>query len=77
MLSGRELYWLVGRLKERACKAGSKDVWGIFISRLMYYMGHKEEFRGGRERENNPSRVCAVSAEPHVGLEPMNHEIMT
>ena len=28
-------------------------------------------------RQRIPSRVCAVSAEPDVGLELMNHEIMT
>ena len=31
---------------------------------------------GQREREN-PNRIHAVSTEPHVGLEPMNLEIMT
>ena len=29
----------------------------------------------GEERENR-SRLCIVSAKPHVGLELMNHEIM-
>ena len=34
---------------------------------------------GEREREGGriPSRLCAISAEPVVGLEPMNYEIMT
>ena len=30
-----------------------------------------------RERENTPSRLHTVSAEPNMGLELMNHEIMT
>ena len=29
------------------------------------------------ERERIPSRLCTVSVEPNVGLEPMNKEIMT
>ena len=32
---------------------------------------------GKRETENSPSRLCPVSAEPDVGLDPTNHEIMT
>ena len=39
---------------------------------------HKQ--RRGREREKGeriPSRLCTVSAEPDVGLDPTNHEIMT
>ena len=31
----------------------------------------------GRERERFPSKLCIVSAEPDVGLNRMNHEIMT
>ena len=30
-----------------------------------------------KEGERVPSRLLAVSAEPEVGLKPMNHEIMT
>ena len=30
----------------------------------------------GREREN-PSRLCAVSAEPDTGVSITNHEVMT
>ena len=40
----------------------------------------RERDRGrGREkgRERIPSRLCADSAEPNVGLSLMNHEIMT
>ena len=39
--------------------------------------------RGGAEREREkgreriPNRLCAVSAEPHVGLKLMKREIMT
>ena len=29
------------------------------------------------ERETIPSRLCTVSTEPHMGLDPMNYEIMT
>ena len=37
-----------------------------------------EQERGGeRRRERIPGRHCAVSAEPNVGLELMNYEIMT
>ena len=32
--------------------------------------------RGGAERERIPSRLCAVIAEPDVGLELTNCEIM-
>ena len=28
-------------------------------------------------RERIPSRLCTVSTEPDMGLEPMDHEIMT
>ena len=30
-----------------------------------------------RERERIPSRLCTVCTEPNVGLDLMNHEIMT
>ena len=34
--------------------------------------------RGGAERSDRiPSRLHAIRAEPDVGLEPMNYEIMT
>ena len=34
---------------------------------------------GGTERERKriPSRLCAISTESDVGLDPVNHEIMT
>ena len=34
------------------------------------------ERKGDRERERIPSRLCAVSAEANVGLEPPNPKIM-
>ena len=39
----------------------------------------ERESRGGAERERQriPSRLCTISAEPDVGLEVTNHEIMT
>ena len=38
----------------------------------------REQGRGRRrEREKIPSRLCSVSAEPNMGLNPRNHEIMT
>ena len=30
-----------------------------------------------RERERIPSRLCTVIAEPKMGLQPTNHEILT
>ena len=36
--------------------------------------------RGGVERERGrekiPSRLCAISVEPHTGLDPMKYEVM-
>ena len=29
----------------------------------------------GREGKKIPSRLCAVSAEPNMGLDPTNHEL--
>ena len=40
--------------------------------------GEHEQRRGrDRGRERIPRRLCAVSTEPNVGLDPRNHEIMT
>ena len=36
-----------------------------------------EQGRAERERERMPSRLHTVSTEPDVGLELMNHEMMT
>ena len=35
------------------------------------------EGQGERERERIPSRLCTVSTEPDVGLDPTNQEIVT
>ena len=43
----------------------------------------RENTSGGKgkerkqERERIPSRLCTISAEPHVGFKLTNHEIMT
>ena len=36
--------------------------------------GERERERG---RERIPSQLCSVSVEPHIGVDPTNHEIMT
>ena len=40
----------------------------------MYEWGRVREREGERE---SPSRLCTANAEPHVGLDLMNHEIVT
>ena len=40
-------------------------------------MHAREEETRERKRERIPTRLCAVSAEPNVGLDLTNHEIMT
>ena len=35
------------------------------------------EYEQGRGREGIPSRLCTVSTEPDMGLDPTNCEIMT
>ena len=37
----------------------------------------EQEKERERDREIIPSRLCTASAEPYVGLEPTNREIMT
>ena len=56
----------------------------VFISSIIiifnvYLFGERTsgEREREREREKIPSRLCAVSAEPDVGLELTNCEIMT
>ena len=41
--------------------------------------GAEREREGGRKgrRDRILSRLCVVRTEPDVGLQPMNHEIMT
>ena len=38
---------------------------------------HASERGAEREGERIPSRLCTISVEPDVGLEPMNREIVT
>ena len=61
----------------------------LFLSLFIFERERDRERERGREREIDleceqgssreriPIRLCAVSAEPDTGLEPMNHEIMT
>ena len=46
---------------------------------FIYLFWEKACAGGGEEkgRERIPSRLCAVSAEPDLGLDPVNCEIMT
>ena len=66
-----------GRLTDWATQASLQIFFLMFI-----YEREQSESRGGAEREGDTeseagSRLWAVSTEPDVGLEPMNHEIMT
>ena len=38
---------------------------------------HEQRRHRERRRERIPSRRCAVSTEPNMGLEPTNRELMT
>ena len=38
---------------------------------------HEQLWDGEKKGERIPSRLCAFSAEPDMGLNLMNHEIMT
>ena len=53
----------------------------VFLSLLIYLFlrqrGRECVSREGSEREGIPSRLCAVSTEPDVGLNPINREIIT
>ena len=48
---------------------------------MFIYFEREKEREGGVERERGRERISnrlhAVSTEPYVGLDPMNHEIMT
>ena len=46
----------------------------LFILRMSK---HEQRGDGKKKRERIPSRLCAFSAEPDMGLDLMNHEIMT
>ena len=48
------------------------------LSLFIYVEGESRQERSGEGgRESVPSRLHSVKAEPHVGLEPTNREIMT
>ena len=51
----------------------------LFLKKFKFILSILRErvYGGGEERERIPSRLCAVSAEPNVGLKPMNREVMT
>ena len=55
----------------------------FFYSLFIYFEREKEEDsmceqgRGREETERIPNRLHAVSAEPDLGLDPTNREIMT
>ena len=49
----------------------------LFILRDRESDGGRAEVEGEGGRERIPSRLHIVSTEPHVGLKPKNHEIMT
>ena len=53
----------------------------IFFLKFIYFEREKEQVREQRgtvrEGKRIPSRLHAVSAEPVLGLEPMNCEMMT
>ena len=64
--------------------SGTSGCVSIFLLSLFIYSERKKEERehegaGGKERGRDriPSRLCAVSSEPDMGLEPTNCEIMT
>ena len=46
---------------------------------ITYLFLRERVSRGGAEKETEKisSRLCTVSAEPSMGLEPTNHEIMS
>ena len=54
---------------------------GVFLVYLFILRERDRKYGRGRERQREreriPSRLCAVSAEPDVGLDPTNHEVMT
>ena len=60
------------------------DRFYLFIYLFLFILRERERERerdrwGDSEREGEriPSRLCAVSTEPDMGLEPTNREIMT
>ena len=49
----------------------------LFILREKKSREGQRERERVRQRERIPSRLCTVSADPNVGLEPTNCEILT
>ena len=52
----------------------------FFVFNVYLFFREREHKQGrGRERgrQRIQSRLCTVSAKPSMGLQPMNHEIMT
>ena len=52
-------------------------VFCFFVFLFVFLREREIESKQGRDRDRIPSRLRAVSTGPDVGLEPMNHEIMT
>ena len=70
------------KLKADGRRGGGWAKWvrSFLLSLLSERASERERARArgrGRGREKSPSRLCTVSTEPKVGLELMNHEIMT
>ena len=54
------------------------QVCNFFFFKFIYFEEEIMQARGReRRRERNPSRLCAVSAEPYAGLELSSCEIVT
>ena len=55
--------------------------WGFYSSGAYFYLSFSVYFEKnvsmGEEQRENPKRLHTVTAEPDVGLELMNHEIVT
>ena len=49
----------------------------LFVYLVLRERASKQEWGRERERERIPSRLCTVSAEPDLGPELTNHEVMT
>ena len=52
---------------------------GLFLKKYLFILRERERGSGGgaeREERETSEQLCAISAEPDTGLEPMNHEIM-
>ena len=56
--------------------ASTSEFFYVYFERGNVSRGGAER-EGERERARIPSRLCTVSTEPDIGLEPTNCEIMT